>query len=135
GTVAPADVARVRAATAARTSSWPIDELTASLPQPLFTDGWTVAASHNSTAASGGLTLTGWTSGAPQQAGMWFQFDLPAPRRVTEIQFLSPVPGESAAAVSGTGAPMQSQDPAAYGYPRAFKLEVSTDGATWTTAA
>jgi mono/diheme cytochrome c family protein/glucose/arabinose dehydrogenase len=135
GPVAPDDVARVRAATSARTESWNVPELTASLPSPLLTDGWKVSASHNADAAAGGLTLTGWTTGVPQQPDMWFQIDMPAPRVLTEIQFLSPVPGETAAAVSGTGAPTQSPNIDAYGFPRGFRIDVSADGTTWTTVA
>ena len=39
--------------------------------------------------AAGALSFLGWTSGAPQQAGMWFQIELPAPQMLTEIQFTS----------------------------------------------
>ena len=51
GFVTPADVARVRAASAGRKTLWTLPELTASLPAPLFTDGWKLTASHNADAA------------------------------------------------------------------------------------
>ena len=73
GGVTPADVARVRQATVSRTTSWTAGELSASLPVQLFTDGWKLSASQNSEAAGGGLTLTGWNTGEPQRAGMWFR--------------------------------------------------------------
>src|SRR4030095_3562475 len=68
--VSPADVARVRAERKDRQASWTTAELIASLPVKLFTDGWKVSASHESQTAIGGLTLTGWHSGVPQQAEM-----------------------------------------------------------------
>ena len=82
--VAPADVARVRAATANRTTQWTVSELEASLPRALVPDSsWKVTASHdakptpNSNAAGGfnmavsaasALTYLGWTTGEPQLA-------------------------------------------------------------------
>jgi mono/diheme cytochrome c family protein/glucose/arabinose dehydrogenase len=133
--VTPDDVARVRAAAASRGTSWTVAELTATLPVPIASDGWRVSASHNGEAAAGGLTLTGWSTGVPQQPGMWFEIAMTSTRPLTEIQFQSPVPGPTGAAVSGTGAPMQSQDVNAYGFPRGFTVEVSSDGTAWTRVA
>jgi hypothetical protein len=135
GFVTPADVARVRAANADRKTLWTLPELTASIPAALFTDGWKLSASHNSEAASGGLTLTGWNAGDTQQPGMWFQVELPRPETVTEVQFLSPPPGGrggagSAAAVTTSGAPVAAPP----GFPRGYKIEVSQDAASWTAA-
>jgi mono/diheme cytochrome c family protein len=87
GFVTAADVARVRAATPKR-KPWTIPELEASLPSLITTDsGWKLSASHNASTATNALTLTGWTSGAPQAAGMWFQVELPVPVLLTEVQF------------------------------------------------
>ena len=72
---------------------WTVPELIASLPAAVFTDGWKVSASHHADAANDALTLTTWNAGAPQQAGMWFQVELPHPQAITEIQFESPAPG------------------------------------------
>jgi len=135
GYVTPADVARVRAANADRKSLWTIPELMASLPTPLLTDGWKLSASHHEDAAIGALSLTTWNAGA-QQAGMWFQIELPKPEMVTEIQFQSPPPGGRggggrAAAVTSSGAPVV----AAPGFPRGYQVEVSQDGSTWTPVA
>ena len=47
GFITPADVARVRAATAGRKALWTLPELAASMPTALFTDGWKLTASHN----------------------------------------------------------------------------------------
>jgi hypothetical protein len=112
-----------------------VPELTASLPAQLLTDGWKLTASQNNDAAAGGLTLTGWNAGAPQRAGMWFEIDMPGTHRVTEIQFQSPVPGGTGAAVSPQGAVVQPQNVSGYGFPRGFKVEISTDGVSWKTVA
>jgi F5/8 type C domain len=133
GLVTPADVARVRAATADRKTMWTVPELMASLPSALFTDGWKVTASHHADAANDALTLTTWNAGAPQQAGMWFQVELPKPQAITEIQFESPAPGGRAgapgtgAAVTSGGAPIAGPG----GFPRGYKVDVSSDGTKW----
>jgi mono/diheme cytochrome c family protein/glucose/arabinose dehydrogenase len=132
----PDDVARVRAATGGRTTAWTIDELNASLPRPLVPDGtWKTTASHDSRPApqpnaeggynfignaAGALSFLGWTTGVPQQAGMWFQIELPAPRMLTEIQFTS-------SSIGGRGgAPPQ------WTFPRRYQVQVSNDGTTWS---
>jgi hypothetical protein len=133
GFVTPADVARVRAATAARKEMWTVAELVASLPVLLHPDGWKATASHNSAAAGDGLTLTGWNAGAPQEAGMWFQIELPKPANVSEIQFQSPPPGGTGAAVGNGGAPVNTAE--GPGFPRGYKVELSSDGSSWTQVA
>ncbi len=55
--------------------------------------GWTANASHNQKAAA--LVLdnradTGWTSGATQQAGMWFQIDLGREEAVSGLVLAGP---------------------------------------------
>ena len=87
GLVTPADVARVRAETAARKALWTVPELEASLPRLLDSQQWKLSASHAPEAAAGAATLRGWNSGVPQTAGMWFAVELPQPALVTEIQF------------------------------------------------
>ncbi len=136
GFITPADVARVRAATADRKAFWTLPELMASMPVALFTDGWKLSASHNTEAAAGALTLTGWNAGAAQQAGMWFQIELPRTETISEIQFQSPPPGGrggagNAAAVTTSGAPVAGPP----GFPRGYKVETSPDGSSWSAAA
>jgi mono/diheme cytochrome c family protein len=142
GFVTPADVARVRAATSTRRAPWTVSELMASVPSLLFQDGWQATASHNAADAMGGLRLTGWTSGAPQEPGMWFQVELPKPAMITELQFESPAPGgrrggggggrgRGAAPVAGAPAPPAPVP----GFPRRYVLEVSLDGTAWTKVA
>ena len=133
GTLATtADVARVRAATGMR-GQWTVAELEGSLPRALVANTqWKVSASHDArpsphpnaaggynylSTASGALTYLGWTTGAPQQPGMWFQIELPAPVTLTELQFSS----------SRTG-----DDDGGWTFPRRYQVQVSTDGATWS---
>ena len=130
-----ADVARVRTATGTR-SPWTVAELEASLPRALVPDpSWKVTASHDGRPspqanaeggynylgnAAGALSFLGWTTGVPQQPGMWFQIELPAPATLTEIQFTSSSIGGRAGA------------PAAWTFPRGYEVQVSAEGTTWS---
>jgi hypothetical protein len=111
GMVTPADVARVRAEIADRKDPWTLAELEASLPRPLDSQQWKLSASHGSETAAGASTLRGWSTGAPQAAGMWFSIELPQPALITEVQFDSTSSmgggrgGRGAAATPGAGAP------------------------------
>jgi mono/diheme cytochrome c family protein len=87
GLVTPADVARVRAETANRKDPWTIAELEATLPRPLNSQQWKLAASHGTETAAGASTLRGWSSGVPQAPGMWFSVELAQPALITEVQF------------------------------------------------
>ncbi len=119
------DVARVRKETAAREKMWTVEELDRTLPRPLIADAaWRATASHNNNAAAGAFDYTRWSTNAPQEAGMWFRIDLPQPVALTELQFDSPPAGGGR-----SGAP-----PAATS-PRSYRIEVSTDGNSWTEVA
>jgi len=137
GTFATAqDVARVRAATGDRKAPWTVAELEESLPRLLVPDAtWKVTASHDERPApqanaeggynfignaAGALNFLGWTTGVPQQAGMWLQIELPAPVMLTEMQFTS-------SAIGGRGG-----TPPAWTFPRGYQLQVSADGNTWS---
>jgi mono/diheme cytochrome c family protein/glucose/arabinose dehydrogenase len=143
--VSTADVARVRTATADRKSFWKVDELLASLPVPLeVSPTWKATASHNPGMALGALNFASWSTGEPQQPGMWFQIELPEPTTVTEVQFNSAGGGfggggggrAGRGAVPATGAtPPSAPAPPAGPYPRGYKVEVSTDGTAWTQVA
>jgi mono/diheme cytochrome c family protein len=164
--VTPGDVARVRATTTTRKEPWTLDELSASLPLPLTAlPTWKATASHNPAAAAGGLSYAGWSSLTPQEAGMWFQVELPEPTALTEIEFISAMPfggggrggrgGRGAAAPAAPPAGTQASGAAptgavrdlppvppaapivapAAGFPREYKIELSLDGTTWRPAA
>ncbi len=130
GFVTPADVARVRAATANRKTPWTLPDLEATLPRRIESDpAWKVTASHNSTSAPVALTMSTWTSGAPQAPGMWFQLELPQPVMLTEIEFDSPAAGRG-----GGGGARGAATPAAppvVPYPRGYRVEVSMNGTAW----
>ena len=134
GLVTPADVARVRAETAGRTTPWTLPELEASLPHPLDSQQWKLTASHGAETASDAVTLRGWSSGAPQAQGMWFAVELPQPAVVTELQFDSisaiprPARGDAPAPQAGRG----GMTPVV-GYPRGYSVQTSTDGTAWST--
>jgi hypothetical protein len=138
GLVTPADVARVRVEVADRKMPWTIAELEAALPRPLDSAAWKLTASHAPEAAAGAATLRGWSSAAPQAAGMWLTVELPQATRISEMQFDSTAVGggrggrgAGAAAAGGRGAGAPPQAPVV-GYPRGYSVQVSLDGATWS---
>jgi len=130
------DVARVRSATADRKTAWTVSELDASLPRLLVPAAtWKVTASHEghptpqanaeggynyTAAAAGAITFLGWTTGVPQQPGMWLQVELPSPVMLTEVQFTSSAVG------GGRGSPAVAT------FPRGYQVQVSTDGNAWS---
>jgi hypothetical protein len=148
--IAPAYVGRVRAASAGRKDLWNSAELEASLPRQLVKDSsWKISASDNTATAPNALSIQPWSSGKAQQAGMWFQIELPQPVTLAEIQFESnAVAPENVSAVPGAptrtaigggrrgaapGAPAEPAAPPPLGFPRAYQVQVSADGTTWGT--
>jgi hypothetical protein len=128
GFVTPADVARVRAATASRKAPWTLPELEATLPRRLeASPDWKVTASQNGSSAATALAMMTWTTGAPQAPGMWFQIELPQPAVLTEIEFDSPAAGRG----GGGGARGAAAAPPVVPYPRGYRVEVSMDGVKW----
>jgi hypothetical protein len=129
GMVSPADVARVRAADAKRKTPWTVAELEATLPRQIDAEQLKVSASHAADAASAALTVRGWSSGAPQAPGMWFQAELAQPTMVAEVQFDSVGAGRGAAPPGrrGLGAPTAALAP-----PHGYSVQVSMDGTTWS---
>ena len=123
--VSAEDVARARGKSSGRDALWTAEELLRTLPRPLLPDAtWKATASHNSASAAAAFDFTRWTSGAPQQAGMWFQVELPKTVTLTEVQFESPVSWNGK-----EGAPVTA------GAPQGWRVEVSADGSAWKTVA
>jgi mono/diheme cytochrome c family protein len=119
--VTPEHVARVRAANRARTAAWTHPELVASVPVVMHQQSsWKATASHESERAVRAFGTAGWSSMAPQQPGMWFQFELPAPVTLAELRFVS----------NPSGPPGQGQRPSPH--PRGWKVQTSMDGTTWS---
>jgi hypothetical protein len=84
---------------------------------PLSRAGWSVTASPSSGSegnAIDGNPASRWTSGTGQADGHWFRVDMGAPRTFDRIVL-----------DSGTG----------NDYARGYRVEVSSDGTTWTTLA
>ena len=117
--ITAADVARVRAATKDRTQPWTIAELRTALPKPLPNrKDWKLTASH--AAGATGLAIDGdassrYTTGAPQVPGMWFQIELPQETILRGLELDS--------------------TPSPRDYPRGYKVELSSDGASWSKVA
>jgi mono/diheme cytochrome c family protein len=136
------DVARVRAATKGRATSWTLADLEASLPKLVLLDkNWKLSASHNTAIASYATTIQPWTSGVAQQPGMWLQVELPRAVSLTEVQFESSalavdpnpiVPGQPPRTGGGPNANDPNAPRPSVGYPRGYEVQVSTDGAKWT---
>jgi hypothetical protein len=154
--VTAADVARVRAEISGRKAPWTVEELERSLPRPLDAQRFKLSASHSNDTAPLASTLRGWVSGTPQIPGMWLQVELPQPALVTEVQFESgitatagrgggrgnltpaPAPGAPPNAVArgagdgGGSLPTVAGSSPNVGYPRAYSVQVSTDGKKWS---
>ena len=129
-TVTPEYVEKVRAATADQAAPYTYEELAASLPRPLEPQPtWKATASHREPVRVGGsarpegaFTLEGWTTGAAQEPGMWFQIELTEPATVSGLTFNAPSKGRRG-------------DPPQFVYPRGYRVEVSADGHGWSTVA
>ncbi len=158
--VSPADVTRIRAATATRNTSWTTAEIEGRLPRQIISDGWVLTASHNSSAARNALSVDPWTTGTPQQAGMWLQIELPRAVSLTEIQFdswsglarggggfgggrgaagagrgnVTPGGGGGGAAAGAPLGPVPGAPtpPTIGGFPRGYQVQVSNDGTSWS---
>jgi hypothetical protein len=75
---------------------------------------------------------------------MWLQAEMPRIARVTEVQFESGIvpvvsepiaPGAPPRTSGGRGGAAPPGGPAAAGYPRAYRIETSTDGTAWRVVA
>ena len=135
----------VRAATASRTTPWTHAELAASVPTLLVPQPtWKATASHSAPSRIGmtgeplgAFDFEGWTTGVPQQPGMWWQLELPAAQNVAEIHFYSPNGGGGGggrgrgAGAANAAPPPPPQTTA----PRGYHVQLSMDGTTWSTVA
>lgn len=89
-------------------------------PVPVGRTGWTATASATGptgTPAGGidGDPATRWNTGADQTPGQWYRIDLGAQRTVALVT-------------------VQTPGDRRYDAPRGYRLELSADGLTWTTA-
>lgn len=132
--ILPEDVAQVRAATFGRNRPWTHTELSGVVPVELVPDiSWTATASHSTqmvvgatSSPAGAFNYEGWSTGQPQEPGMWFMVQLPEPTVISEMEFTSPSQGGGRGA--GAVGPRRTS-------PIAYQVDVSTDGASWTRVA
>ena len=123
--VTPAQVAAVRAGTAARTTAWTYPELASRVPVLMQQQStWKASASHNGELAVRAFGTAGWNSIVPQVPGMWYQFELPQPVMLAEIQLQSPAPFNPR--------PQPNQPAPIPRHPRAYRVQVSMDGTSWS---
>jgi mono/diheme cytochrome c family protein len=117
-------VAKIRAATEARKTPWTYSELTGSVPALMYVQSsWRATASDNPASAVRAFGTAGWSTIVPQRRDQWFQFELPQAVTLVEIQFQS----------SGRGGPAGSNaPPPPMPFPRAYSVQVSMDGNTWS---
>jgi len=117
--VKPEDVARLRVASQDRTQPWTIEELRATLPQPLANrPDWKLTASDNPAElrlAIDGKSETRYTTKTPQKPGQWLQIELPQEATLAGLQ------------LDATKSPND--------FPRGYKVELSADGQVWKHAA
>ena len=114
GFVSTADVARLRAATKARTQPWTIGELRSVLPRPIERKDWKLTASHNQGGVGSAIDNdpgSRWDTKVSQTPGMWLQIELPQEVEIARIEM---------------DAAKSSND-----YPRGYEVALSTDGKTW----
>ena len=109
------DVARIRQEVKGITAPWTHETLQAALPPivPAAKD-WKVSASDEAGIAGQGCDADGktrWETKAPQKAGMWYQVELPAARRIAGVR------------LDAAGRPSA--------FPKNFKVEGSVDGVKW----
>jgi mono/diheme cytochrome c family protein len=154
--VFPEQVAKVKAAVASRTTPWTFAELDARIPDQLTNFGdWTLTASSNPAGVRAAVTsFTTWSAQPQAGASTWFQIEMPVAANVAELQFNLSAGGGGRGGAGGRGggavaAAAPAEDlpvalpavaqaanaaPAAPGA-RAFRIEVSANGTSWTTAA
>ena len=126
--VSPDQVARIRAATRARNAPFTFAELAESVPVLMMAQStWKATASDNPASAVRAFGTAGWSTIVPQRADQWFQFELPQPVTLAEIQFQS-----NGSAVRPRAGVTDPAPPPPVPFPRAYRVQVSMDGTIWS---
>jgi glucosylceramidase len=130
-------LSQAREESGASKTRFTIPQLQASLPRLIAPQAaWKATASGNPDDAAGGFSLARWSSVSPQKPGMWRQVQLPPQLTTfTEIQFDSPRAGESGGGRAGGRGRGAAGPPAPLGVPLGYKVEISSDGSSWTQIA
>lgn len=116
--VTPEYVAKIRQETADKEGMYTYKELSAGIPKALTAlDTWKATASSTALRgvgstrdASYAFSFKGWKTDGNQEAGMWFQVELPEAKILTEVQF----------------------DSGNEEFPVEYQVLVSNDGTEWT---
>ncbi len=112
--VSAAQIAAVRAEAAGRSGPWTLEELRAFDPPLLARREWKLTVSHGGGDlhnAVDGDAGSRWTTGTPQQPGMWLRIELPEAAEVTAI---------------GLDTTQSAGD-----FPERFEVYTSADGEVW----
>ncbi|WP_198175288.1 c-type cytochrome [Spirosoma telluris] len=136
--ISPQQVAAVRKKTTDQKGPYQYAQLSKLIPYELQPQSLTVTASHTASTRIGGnvspataFTYEGWSTGGKQEKGMWYQIEFPKEVNLAELQFTSPQSIKKGWKPK-PGQPLGSMViPFIHNYPRAFTIEVSSDGKTW----
>ncbi|MCA9612796.1 MAG: discoidin domain-containing protein [Myxococcales bacterium] len=112
--VTAAQIAAVRAEASGRSGPWTLEELRAFDPPLLARREWKLTASHGAGDlhhAVDGDAGTRWTTGTPQQPGMWLCLELPEAAEVTAIELDTEQSGGD--------------------FPEHYEVYASADGVAW----
>lgn len=119
--VSPEFVAELRKETEGKSGTYQFDELIGEIPKALsLQDNWKITASSTALQGVGStrdpayaFSYKGWKTEDAQEAGMWFQIELPENKQLAEIQFNC---GNTE-------------------YPKGYKVSLSADGQNWNEVA
>ncbi|PZX54051.1 DUF7133 domain-containing protein [Algoriphagus chordae] len=119
--VSPEFVAELRKETADRDGTYDFDELIGEIPKALtLQDNWKITASSTALQGVGStkdpsyaFSYKGWKTDGAQEAGMWFQVELPKDKNLAELQF----------------------NAGGKEFPKKYKVSLSSDGKAWTEVA
>ncbi|GAB3540852.1 DUF7133 domain-containing protein [Spirosoma fluminis] len=134
--VSAQQVAKIREKTASQKGPYQYAQLAKLTPFELQPQTLKVTASHTNSTRIGGnaspssaFTYEGWSTGGRQEKGMWYQIEFPQDVKVAELHFTAPQtikPGWRRDPNAPTVPPPYIQ-----AYPRAYTIEVSSDGQHW----
>jgi mono/diheme cytochrome c family protein len=135
--ISPQMVASIRAKTADQKIMYQFEKLSKIVPKEFVPiKEWKVTASHTFSTRIGGnvapqsaFTYEGWSTGAKQEKGMWYQIEFPNATVLSELSFTSAQerkPGWQPKPGTPPGPPPFIQT-----FPRKMSIETSMDGVNW----
>ncbi|GAB4029738.1 hypothetical protein GCM10028809_21070 [Spirosoma gilvum] len=134
--ISPQQVAMVRQKSIAQKSAYQYPQLSKLTPYELTPKTLKATASQTASTRIGGnaspasaFTYEGWSTGGRQEKGMWYQIEFPQEVSLAELHFTAsetikkgwrPTPGKPITSI-----------PFVQMYPRAYRIEASSDGQNW----